>query len=135
MRYFGKLIRILGIVSLVAWCGSGLADPLRAWHAGEREAAIATWRVRADQGDAEAAMYLGYAYSRGLGVTADDGQAVGWYRRAAEQGLAAAQYELALMHELGIGVAQDPGEAARWYALSSAQACPSELSAGGELGD
>ena len=58
-----------------------------------------------------------------------------WYRRALVRGSPAAQYELVLMYELGIGVARDVDEAASWYALSSAQACPSELSAGGVLGD
>ncbi len=126
---------MLAITWLLSSAGAGHADPLRAWHAGERGAAIAAWRTLAEQGDADAAMYLGYVHSRGLAVAADDVQAADWYRRAAEQGLAEAQYELALMYELGIGVVQDPAEAARWYALSSAQACPSELSAGGVLGD
>ena len=54
-----------------------------------------------------------------------------WYRRAARLGQPEAQYELALMYELGIGVARDPADAAMWYGLSSAQACPSELAAGG----
>lgn len=111
------------------------ADPLSAWHAGERVRAIEAWRAQAEQGDGEASLFLGYIYSNGLGVTADDRQAADWYRRAAEFGQPEAQYELALMYELGIGVERDPGEAARWYGLSSAQACPSELSAGGRLGD
>ena len=120
---------------LLVWGWAVHADPLHAWRAGEHAAAIAVWQVQAEQGDADAALYLGFLHRRGLAVASDDAQAAAWYRRAAELGLAEAQYELALMYELGIGVERDPGEAARWYALSSAQACPSELSAGGLLGD
>ena len=77
----------------------------------------------------------GYVYRNGLGVTRDDAVAAVWYRRAAERGQPEAQYELALMYELGLGVPQDPAEASLWYGLSAAQACPTELSAGGRLGD
>lgn len=108
---------------------------LEAWRAGDRIAAIGTWRARARRGDAEASLFLGYVYRNGLGVARDDATAAQWYRRAAERGQPEAQYELALMYELGLGVPQDPGEAALWYALSAAQACPTELSAGGRLGD
>ena len=130
-----KCVRILSLALAVAFTGTGTAAPLHAWQAGERGAAIDAWRVQAEQGDAQAALYLGYVYRRGLGVARDDARSAAWYRRAAERGLPEAQYQLALMYELGIGVVQDPDEAARWYALSSAQACPSELSAGGALGD
>ena len=130
-----NLVRVLGIAILLVWACASLADGLPAWRAGQHAEAITAWRALAEQGDTDAAMYLGYVYRRGLGVAPDDALAAAWYRRAAEQGSAEAQYELALMYEVGVGVEQDVAEAARWYALSSAQACPSELSAGGLLGD
>jgi TPR repeat protein len=108
---------------------------LQAWRGGDRAAAMATWHTLAARGDAEASLFLGYVYRNGLGVKRDAARAAEWYRRAARLGQPEAQYELALMYELGIGVTQDPAEAALWYGLSSAQACPSELTAGGRLGD
>lgn len=108
---------------------------LDAWRAGEHARAIAAWQRLAEQGDPEATLFLGYIHRNGLGVARDDATAAHWYRKAAEMGQPEAQYELALMYELGLGVPQDPGEATLWYGLSSGQACPSELSAGGRLGD
>jgi len=106
-----------------------------AWRAGETGVALETWRDRAERGDAEASLFLGYIHRNGVGVPRDEAQALQWYRRAAELGHAEAQYELGLMYELGIGVAADPGEAAMWYGLSSAQSCPGQLRAGERLGD
>lgn len=111
------------------------ATGLQMWQRGERTLAIAHWRERAGQGDAEAGLYLGYVYRNGIGVARDEHAAAHWYTQAAQQGLPEAQYELGLMYELGLGVAQDPGEAARWYGLASGQVCPDQLSAGGRLGD
>jgi TPR repeat protein len=116
-------------------CAGSVQDGIDAWLAGDRATAIASWRPLAEQGDPEAGLFLGYAYRRGLGVLPDDAIAARWYRFAAERGQPEAQYELALMYELGLGVPQDPNEAARWYGLSSGQACPAELTAGGRLGD
>ena len=125
---------LFSMLSLAA-CAGSVQDGIDAWRVGDREAAIATWRPLAEQGDAEAGLFLGYVYRRGLAVEQDDAMAADWYRRAAELGQPEAQYELALMYELGLGVPQDPNEAAVWYALSSSQACPAELAAGGLLGD
>lgn len=108
---------------------------IEAWRGGEHRRAIAAWQRLAAQGDPEATLFLGYVHRNGLGVARDDVVAARWYRKAAEMGQPEAQYELALMYELGLGVPQDPGEATLWYGLSSSQACPSELSAGGRLGD
>lgn len=114
----------------------GLQQGLRAWSAQRPGEAVAAWQPLAEQGDAQAQLYLAYAYRRGRGVAADDAQAAHWYRRAARQGLADAQYQLGLMYELGLGVAPDPAEADYWYGRAVAQGyCPGELSAGGRLGD
>ena len=78
---------------------------------------------------------LAYVYRNSPRVACAAARAAEWYRRAARLGQQEAQYELALMYELGIGVARDSADAAMWCGLSSAQACPSELAAGGLLGD
>ena len=112
-----------------------LQDGITAWKAGQREQAIRLWRDIAISGHTEASLFLGYAYRNGLGVARDDAEAAAWYRIAAESGHPEAQYELGLMYELGFGVARDPMQATAWYGLATAQACPTELTAGGRLGD
>ena len=60
-------------------------------------------RREAEQGDAEAQLYLGRMYSRGERVPRDDTEAVRWYRLAADQGIARAQFNLGLMYDTGEG--------------------------------
>ncbi len=122
---------------VLAWPAgaTSLQTGIDLWRDGERAAAVAVWRPLAEQGEAEAGLFLAYAYRNGLGVERDYLHAARWYRFAAEQGQPEAQYELALMYELGLGVPTDADEAAAWYGLSSTQACPAELTAGGRLGD
>jgi len=134
-------VKIIAFAVSVLWLGWPAPVPAQpdaamlAWQAGDSAAAREGWRERAEQGDAEANLFLGYIHRNGVSVPRNEALALHWYRRAAEMGQAEAQYELGLMYELGIGVAPDPGEAAMWYGLSSAQACPGQLSAGGRLGD
>ena len=138
MRIPAQLRFLAGILAAVSICpvgAAGLQTGIDAWRTGQRAAAVASWRPLAEQGDAEAALFLAYAYRNGLGVGRDPASAARWYRFAAERGHPEAQYELALMYELGLGVTRDVDEAAAWYGLSSAQACPAELTAGGRLGD
>lgn len=130
----GLLLVLLPPVGLAAV--PTLDGGVQAWSSQRHGQALASWRPLAEAGDAQAQLYLAYAYRRGLGVARDDVQAAHWYRRAAEQGLADAQYQLGLMYELGLGVAADPAEAEYWYGLAVGQGyCPGELSAGGILGD
>ena len=134
-------VKISAFAVSVLWLGWPALAPAQpdaamlAWQAGDSAAAREAWQERAEQGDAEASLYLGYIHRNGVSVPRNEALALHWYRRAAEMGQAEAQYELGLMYELGIGVAADPREAAMWYGLSSAQACPGQLSAGGRLGD
>ena len=78
-------------------------------------------RARAEQGDAEAQLTLGFMYENGRGVPQDDAEAVRLYRLAAEQGHAPAQYNLGAMYAEGHGVPQDDVEAVRWWRLAAAQ--------------
>jgi TPR repeat protein len=131
---------LLGLAALLAvsaaWADPDLRQGLQAWSAQRPGDALSEWRPLAEGGDAQAQLYLAYAYRRGLGVTQDDARAAHWYRRAAEQGLADAQYQLGLMYELGLGVPVDQAEADYWYSQAVAQGfCPGELSAGGRLGN
>lgn len=131
--------RVLGclLIAGLGWPAGAtpLQDGIDVWRDGDHARALAVWRPLADQGDAEAGLFLAYAYRNGLGVERDYGLAARWYRFAAERGHPEAQYELALMYELGLGVPKDADRAAEWYGLASAQNCPAELTAGGRLGD
>ena len=64
----------------------------------------------ANQGHADAQVFLGASHAAGIGVTQDDAEAVRWYRRAAEQGHAGGQYQLGLAYFAGRGVPQDRTE-------------------------
>jgi TPR repeat protein len=124
------------LLASVASAESAMQRGLQAWSAQQPADAIEHWRPLAESGDAQAQLYLAYAYRRGRGVIQDDALAARWYRRAAEQGLPDAQYQLGVMYELGLGLAADQAEADYWYGRAVAQGfCPGELSAGGRLGD
>ena len=63
---------------------------------------LATLKIAAEQGSADAQYLLGQAYQTGQGVTPSFETALGWYRRAAEQGHARAGAELGfVMFSLG----------------------------------
>ncbi len=85
---------------------------------------LATWRERADRGDAEALNALGNAYALGQGVPRDDLEARRHYEAAAALGHAPACFNLGLMHELGRGVPRGEAEAARWYRQAAEQNHP-----------
>jgi hypothetical protein len=124
--------------SFVLACAMGAtyavsATPLDSWREGDRAAAIAGWRARAADGDADANLFLAHLYRRGIELERDDRRAAERFRAAANAGSPEAQYQLGLMYELGIGVSTDLGEASRWYGLSSGQVCPDELDAGAVL--
>ena len=72
-----------------------------------------TWyRKASDKGSATAAKRLGEAYRDGtLGLTKDDGQALGLFRRAADAGLVPALAEVAHFIENGRGAERDPAAA------------------------
>ena len=78
-------------------------------------------RAKAEQGDAEAQLNLGFMYAQGQGVPQDDAEGIKWYRLAAEQGDAGVQYYLALMYALGHSVPQDYAKEAKWYRLAAEQ--------------
>ena len=82
---------------------------------------IASWRVAAEQGDAETQFLLGFAYWYGMRVDKDQREAVRWFRKAAEQGDADAQNYLGLAYWNGEGVDKDQREAVRWYRKAAEQ--------------
>ncbi|MDE4699657.1 tetratricopeptide repeat protein, partial [Klebsiella pneumoniae] len=63
-----------------------------------KQTAVEWYRKAADQGDATAQFFLGFAYATGEGVRQDKQTAVEWYRKAADQGYAKAQFLLGVAY-------------------------------------
>ena len=66
--------------------GADLQSGLDAYERGDYEAALIQFRPLAEQGNAEAQLYLGIMYEYGKGVPWNPVQAFNWYRKAAESG-------------------------------------------------
>jgi len=75
----------------------------------------------AEQGDANAQLFVGTLYAKGAGVARDDAEAARWFGKAAAQGQAEAQTRLGLAYASGDGVPHDPAEAVKWYRLAAEQ--------------
>ena len=76
---------------------------------------------KAEAGDAEAQVQVGYAYRKGEGVDKDLKKAAFWYRKAADQGDKEGQYYLGCCYEEGIGVEKDDVQAFYWFKKSAEQ--------------
>jgi len=77
------------------------------------------YRKAADAGNADAQLYLGFAYQQGKGVTQDYSEAVRWFRKAANAGDAEAQLFLGRAYNDGKGVPQNYVLAHMWANLSA----------------
>jgi TPR repeat protein len=71
-------------------------------------------KAKAENGDTNAQIQIGYYYLIGQGVPLDYAEAVKWIRKAAEQGVDVAQYALANFYANGLGVETNYTEAAKW---------------------
>ena len=85
------------------------------------ESKLEMMHEKAEAGDAETQLELGWMYQTGRGIGQDDAQAVQWYLKAAEQGLASAQCNLGMMYMEGRGVERDAREAVDWFHRAAAQ--------------
>jgi uncharacterized protein len=113
-------ISLLGLTSM-AW--GGIDEGLAAYDRSDYATAYREFLPLAQQGDAEAQLYLGMLYQEGNGIPQDYAEAAKWYRRAAEQGKVLAQWALAALYNDGHGVPQDYTEAANWYRKAADQGC------------
>lgn len=68
----------------------------------------------AQQGDPQAAYYLGMMYRNGMAVARDVKRAAHWLQFAAQRQVPAAMYALAQLHLAGEGVSRDELAARRW---------------------
>ncbi|MGH6947827.1 MAG: tetratricopeptide repeat protein [Kiloniellales bacterium] len=70
----------------------------------------------ADQGDAEAAAYLGQMYLNGVGIESDTERALELLHAAAERGSGQAYLGLGMAYDYGLKVEKDYAQAERYYA-------------------
>jgi TPR repeat protein len=116
-----------GALSLCAWAVAQTPGPGQALHAqgsaayerGDFAAALRSFILAAEQGNADAQNTLGNMYATGSGVSENFVEAVRLYRLAAEQGNPEAQTNMGYMLQEGLGVPQNPLEAVRWYRLAA----------------
>lgn len=90
------------------------------------DGAVATVRLAAEQGRADAQFAMGRIYEAGQGVPQYYADAIKWYRRAAEQGHAGAQLNLGMMYREGRGVPHDFVKAHMWSNLAASRFPASE---------
>lgn len=93
----------------------GREDPLQiglqAVNEGDLPAAIASLRIAADEGSAEAQAWLGYIFD----YSEDDEEAVAYYRAAAEQGNVRGLSGLGEMYVKGEGVERNLEEGRKYF--------------------
>ncbi len=97
------------------------ADLKSAKHAFEQKdyaAAFKGFRPMAEQGNAEAQLYLGKMYMMGQGVLKDENEAVKWFKASADQGNADAQFFVGSYYLLPH---LDVAEGVKWLRLSADQ--------------
>jgi TPR repeat protein len=98
---------------------AGLAAYFNRYYA----TALEAWRPLAERETESSAaqLFLGFMYTKGLGLAPDLATAAEWYGRAAEQDNMLAQIRLGLMYRRGAGVDQDHIQAYLWAALAARQ--------------
>jgi TPR repeat protein len=77
---------------------------------------------KAQQGDPNSQIRLGYMYATGKGVEKNDKEALRWYRKAADRGKANAQYYIGQVYFRGyFGLRPNSNEGVKWYRKAAAQ--------------
>jgi TPR repeat protein len=92
-----------------------------AYNKGDYFQALELFQSLAEQGDANAQVFLGFMYDTGQGVTQNYKQAVDWYRKAVAQGNVDAINNLGFMYVHGHGVTQDYKHGADWLRKAAEQ--------------
>lgn len=114
---FALLLSLLGVPAF----SQSFEEGLSAFEEKDFATALEHFEPLANQGEADAQLFLGAMYANGEGVAQSDAKATLWLRRAAEQGSANAQFFLAHRYDFGSGVEQDASEAVKWYLLAAKQ--------------
>jgi len=93
-------------------------DAVRGEHP---EQALAMLTPAAQEGDAEAALFLGNLYLYANGMQPDYVLARRWLEVAAKEGRTDALYNLGAMYDKGIGMERDVQQALHWFTLAADQ--------------
>jgi hypothetical protein len=88
------------------------------------EEAVRLLQPAAEQGDGEAALFLGNILLYGSGIAEDLPGARKWLEVAARQGRVDAIYNVGAIYDKGIGTPRDAGEAIKWFTLAADQRDP-----------
>ncbi len=86
--------------------------------------AVRLLQPAAEQGDGEAALFLGNILLYGSGTAEDLPGARKWLEIAARQGRVDAMYNLGAIYDKGIGTSRDASEAIKWFTLAADQRDP-----------
>jgi tetratricopeptide (TPR) repeat protein len=104
-----KIIVCVAVVAILTMGERGIAA--------DSTTDMAAVQVNAEQGNANAQVYLGICYFKGNGVRKDMGEAAKWWRKAAEQGDAMGQSILGDYYD----VCQNKTEAIKWWRKAAEQ--------------
>ncbi len=85
------------------------------------EDAVRLLQPAADEGDSEAALFLGNLYLYGTGLPADAERARHYLELAANGGRTDALYNLGAIYDKAIGVPRDPAMAMKWFTRAADQ--------------
>ncbi|MEE8351767.1 MAG: tetratricopeptide repeat protein [Rhodospirillales bacterium] len=88
---------------------------------GKNKAAVVDLKVMAAKNNAEAQVFLGDSYMKGVGVYQNYSMAWNWYIPAAEKGHAGAQYKLGVMYREGKGAPVYPDKSMHWLQSAARQ--------------
>jgi len=122
---FLSLIGVAIGTTRIAYAQSSLTKQgLDAFSAGQYADALDDWQQAADQGDGQAALYIGLMNDLGRGVAQDAAMARSWYERAASLGNAVAMFNVGVLFDSGTGVERDRALAAEWYRKAASKGMP-----------
>lgn len=95
---------------------ANVSDGFDATRTGDFEGALEFWQQRAKSGDAQAQFNLALMYHGGLGVEADEAEALKWYQKAAANDSDWAQEYLAVAYQEGwFGLDRNHKKSKFWY--------------------
>jgi len=116
-----RIVLAFALIAASSLASADMGAAMKAYEAGDYEAAAREFRPLADADNAEAQYRLGLMYDGGMGVAADAKAALEWFQKAAAEGHAEAQRVVGIYHEEGKVVEQNYQRAVRWYAESARQ--------------
>ena len=104
-----------------------VAAGIDAYNRGDIPRAYRLLRERADAGDSDAQVNLGYMYARGDGVAPNQAEALRLYQLSAAQNNGEGMNAIGYKYDFGSGVVPDPDRAVYWFCAAIARGNPRAL--------